>query len=245
MKRILASLTLFLAPLYGFAGHHEEPPIGYVLTQTIKSDNVPETLMAAAKFLQSSALAKRGVGMGLYSFNANSGNGATAAIDYYYPNAEAMPPADVITASGPHVDFFNSMRELGNEVVASTLMAPVVEVIPNETLGVNKVFYVYYLTVTDAAAYASSWKALMAELKQADLAPSSYGLREIIAGGENGETHVIWMGFPSMATLVTQFKAINASDMVAEFRAQAAGMRSVSRTAISSQLAVDTAAMFD
>ncbi|HBK18744.1 MAG TPA: hypothetical protein DDZ38_08880, partial [Gammaproteobacteria bacterium] len=92
MRRILASLTLFLAPLYGFAGHHEEPPIGYVLTQTIKSDNVPETLMAAAKFLQSGALAKRGVGMGLYSFNANSGNGATAALEHHHPHPGAQPP---------------------------------------------------------------------------------------------------------------------------------------------------------
>ena len=32
------------------------------------------------------------------------------------------------------------------------------------------------------------------ETTKEGMVPTSYGLREIVAGGENGETHMIWMG---------------------------------------------------
>ena len=84
MKKYLGFVVALLLPLSGFAGHHEEsePAIQYVLTQGIKADNAPASAGAAAKFLQSGVLGKRGVGMGLYGLNASSGNGATMAIDY-------------------------------------------------------------------------------------------------------------------------------------------------------------------
>ena len=247
MKKYIGFVVALLLPLSGFAGHHEEsePAIQYVLTQGIKADNAPASAGAAAKFLQSGVLGKRGVGMGLYGLNASSGNGATMAIDYYYPNAASLPPADVQTVSPPHVAFFDEMRELGNETVYSTIMSTVVEVAPQSTIGVNKVFYLYYLTVTDPAGYVVEWKKLMKAMTKEGMAPTSYGLREIVAGGENGETHMIWMGYPSMQVLMELYHKSNNSDLAADFRTKAASMRTLSRTAIASQLALDTAQMFD
>ena len=44
------------------------------------------------------------------------------------------------------------------------------------------------------------WKKLMKTLAKDGVAPKAYGLR--VAGGENSETHMIWMGYPSMTALV-------------------------------------------
>ena len=247
MKKFPSYIVVLLLPFSAFAGHHEEPEpaIKYVLTQGVKTDNAAGSALAAAKFLQSGALGKRGVGMGLYGLNASAGNGATMAIDYYYPNGASLPPADVQTVSPPHVEFFDEMRELGNETVFSTMMSTVLEVAPQSTIGVNKVFYLYYLTVTDAQGYVTEWKKLMKGITKEGIAPTSYGLREIVAGAENGETHMIWMGYPSLQALMERYHELNNSDLTADFMVKVDSIRSVSRTAIASQLALDTAQMFE
>jgi hypothetical protein len=229
------------------AGHHEtsEPAIQYVLTQGYKAADAPATAAAAGEFLKSGALASRGVGMGLYSLDAVTSHGATVSMEYYYPTAASLPPPSVQTASGPHVDFFGAMRELDNELVFSYLQKTLVEVIPPETVNENKSFYIYYLSVSDPATYAMAWKKLMKTLAKDGVAPKAYGLRSIMAGGENGETHMIWMGYPSMTALVEGFDATNAHPALADFRASMAGKRTVTRTVMSNQMALDAAGMFD
>ena len=114
--RVIALLTTFVFSTSAFAGHHEmsEPAIKYVLTQGFKTTNAPATATAATEFLQSGVLGERGVGMGLYSMNANAGSAANMFIDYYYPDSKSLPPADVGTASAPHVEFFgNNRRQQG------------------------------------------------------------------------------------------------------------------------------------
>ena len=244
--RVIGLLTTFVFSTSAFAGHHEmsEPAIKYVLTQGFKTTNAPATATAATKFLQSGVLGERGVGMGLYSMNANAGSAANMFIDYYYPDSKSLPPADVGTASAPHVEFFGKMAELGNEGVYSTMFATVVENAPAETIGVNKVFYAYFLNVTDPSSYLGAWKGLMKDLKAEGIAPTGYGLREIVAGGENNETHMIWMGYPSMEALMDSYEKTSTSKSAAAFREKASAMRTVSRTLITSQLAIDTAEMF-
>ena len=56
---------------------------------------------------------------------------------------------------------------------------------------------------------------------------------------------MIWMGYPSMQVLMELYHESNNSDLAADFRTKAASMRTLSRTAIASQLALDTAQMFD
>ena len=244
--RVIATFTAFVFTTSAFAGHHEmpEPGIKYVLTQGFKTNNAPATATAATKFLQSGVLGERGVGMGLYSMNASAGSAANMFIDYYYPDSKSLPPADVGTASAPHVEFFGKMAELGNEGVYSTMFATVIENAPAETIGVNKVFYAYFLNVTDPSSYVSAWKGLMKDLKAEGIAPTGYGLREIVAGGENNETHMIWMGYPSMEALMDSYEKTSTSKSTAAFREKASAMRTVSRTLITSQLAIDTAEMF-
>ena len=229
------------------AGHHEttEPAIKYVLTQGYKAANAPATAEAAGAFLKSGALASRGVGMGLYSLDAVTSHGATVSMEYYYPTAAAMPPPNVQTASGPHVNFFDSMRELDNDLVFSYLQKTIVEVIPPETVSSNKSFYIYYLSVSDPAGYVKEWKKLMKTLAKDGVAPQAYGLRSIMAGGENGETHMIWMGYPSMTALVEGFDETNAHPALADFRKTMGGKRTVTRTVMSNQMALDAAGMFD
>ncbi len=227
--------------------HHEvpAPAIKYVLTQGIKTTDLAGTAKAAQKFLRSGALEKRGVGMGFYGVTANSGSQATAFFDYYYPSGKNLPPANVQIDSGPHVEFLQSMKTLNNEVVFSQMQSTIVEVLPVEKVGENKVFYVYYLQVGDPRGYVSKWKNLMKKLERDGIAPSSYGLREIMAGGENNETHVIWMGYSSMEELAENYNATGSSETVAAFVADAASMRSISRTSIFTQLTLDTAEIFE
>ena len=229
------------------AGHHEtsEPAIQYVLTQGYKAPDAPATAAAAGAFLKSGALASRGVGMGLYSLDAITAHGATVSMEYYYPSAAALPPPSVQTSSGPHVDFFDSMRELDNEMVFSYLQKTIVEVIPPETVDTNKSFYIYYLSVSDPAGYVKEWKKLMKTLAKDGVAPKAYGLRSIMAGGENGETHMIWMGYPSMTALVEGFDATMTHPALADFQKAMGGKRTVTRTVLSNQMALDAAGMFD
>ena len=250
MKLFAIRLLLVCLPFsfsMAYAGHHEtaEPAIKYVLTQGYKAADAPATAEAAGAFLKSGALASRGVGMGLYSLDAVTSHGATVSMEYYYPTAASLPPPSVQTSSGPHVDFFDSMRELGNDVVFSYLQQTVVEVIPPETVNTNKSFYIYYLSVSDPAGYVKEWKKLMKTLAKDGVAPQAYGLRSIMAGGENGETHMIWMGYPSLTALVEGFDATNAHPAVAEFQKAMTGKRTVTRTVMSNQMALDAAGMFD
>ena len=183
--------------------------------------------------------------MGLYSLDAVTSHGATVSMEYYYPTAASLPPPNVQTASGPHVDFFASMRELDNDVVFSYLQKTIVEVIPPETVSTNKSFYIYYLSVSDPAGYVKEWKKLMKTMTKDGVAPQAYGLRAIMAGGENGETHMIWMGYPSMTALVEGFDATNGHPALADFQKAMAGKRTVTRTVMSNQMALDAAGMFD
>ena len=78
----------------------------------------------------------------------------------------------------------------------------------------NKVFYAYFLNVTDPSSYVGAWKGLMKDLKAEGIAPTGYGLREIVAGGENNETHMIWMGYPSMEALMDSYEKTSTSKSV-------------------------------
>ena len=77
------------------------------------------------------------------------------------------------------------------------------------------------------------------------IAPQAYGLHAIRAGGENGETHMIWMGYPSMTALVEGFDATNGHPALADFQKAMAGKRTVTRTVLKNQMALDAAGMFD
>ena len=77
------------------------------------------------------------------------------------------------------------------------------------------------------------------------IAPQAYGLHAIMASGENGETHMIWMGYPSMTALVEGFDATNGHPVLADFQKAMAGKRIVTRTVMSNQMALDAAGMFD
>ena len=246
MRKLLTIFLIGLIPSLGLSGHHEESnsPVAYVLTMGVKSSDLAGTAQAAGKFLDSGALAKRNVGMGLYGLNAKGDNPATMIIEYIYPNGESLPSPNVLTVSEPHVAFNKAQRAMGNEIISSTLYSSVYEVIPPETLETNKVFYAYYLQVSDPAEYLKEWKTLMKEMQKAGLGSDGYGIREVVAGGENGETHMIWMGYPSMAKLVDNFKATNSTEMVSEFMSKVSGIRTVTRTAIVSQLALSTAEIF-
>jgi len=250
MKMFVMRLLFVCFPLTAsvvYAEHHEttEPAIKYVLMQGYAATDAPATAAAAGAFLKSGALASRGVGMGLYSLDAITSHGATVSVEYYYPTSAALPPPSVQTASGPHVDFFDAMRELDNELVFSYFQKTLVEVIPPETVSTNKSFFVYYLSVSDPATYATAWKKLMKTLAKEGVAPQAYGLREIMAGGENGETHMVWMGYPSMTALVENYDATAAHPEVAKFQAAMAGKRKVTRTIMSNQMALDAAGLFE
>ena len=62
MKKYIVYFVALMLPLSSFADHREEskPEIQYVLTQGIKADNPTASAGAAAKFLQSGVLGKRG-----------------------------------------------------------------------------------------------------------------------------------------------------------------------------------------
>ena len=77
------------------------------------------------------------------------------------------------------------------------------------------------------------------------IAPQAYGLHASMAGGENGETHMIWMGYPSKTALVEGFDATNGHPALADFQKAMAGKRTVTRTVMSNQMALDVARMFD
>ena len=105
--------------------------------------------------------------MGLFAFTAKGANPATLVMEYFYPSKESLPSPDVITDSKAHVEFNKAQREIGNEIISSTLWASVYEVVPPD-LGAMSVFYVYYLDVQNPKQYLQEWKSLMNTLKKSD-----------------------------------------------------------------------------
>ena len=56
---------------------------------------------------------------------------------------------------------------------------------------------------------------------------------------------MIWMGYPSMTALVEGFDATNGHLALADFQKAMDGKRTVTRTVMSNQIALDAAGMFD
>ena len=239
MHKMLYVLLMICIPLLGLSAHHEESASSgaYVLTMDIKTDDLIAFSTEAEKFFESGVLQKRNAAMGLFAFTAKGANPATLVMEYFYPSKESLPSPDVITDSKAHVEFNKAQREIGNEIISSTLWASVYEVVPPDP-GTMSVFYVYYLDVQNPKQYLQEWKSLMDTLKKSGLSSAGYGIREAIAGGVNGETHVVWMGYSSMADLVENFKATNQSEAVAKFQNKMEAVRKVKRTAITSTVVV-------
>ena len=231
MRKLILLGTLSFISVFAIAKHHEQTqdfPFKYFLQNDIYTENPQMFVSTVADFVGSGVLDSRGVALGLYQYNAVGRFGASHVMMFSYPDADSLPSPTLMTTSKAHVAFTQGMSKAGNTPVQSTLYRSVKEVIPADGNTEDiKVFMNYFVKVSDADTYAKIWLDLMKKNGS-----TAYGLREVISGDTDGVTHMIWMGYGSMAELVKEQERLYASEATQNALIEFAKIREIKRTAV-------------
>ena len=79
--------------------------------------------------------------------------------------------------------------------------------------------------------YVDRVKSMLAANSDGSLA---YGINEVIAGGHNGETHVVWWGYASQTAMLLDLE--NTEEQFREAQKSLAGTREILRTVVNTSL---------
>ena len=210
-----------------FAAHHEEAaasPWKYSLSIESETRDLNGFLADSKKFADSGVLAKRGASMTVYQINAGGHSGANVMTEFYYPNADAMPSPDVMVASQAHIDTFGT-NPRDDDNVRATFYQNIHFVAPGEPSQYR--VYIGYSVKATNSDYVSQIKEIMSDFATGN---EAYGINEVIAGGLNGETHLVWWGYDSQASLMEDLERTRAryDEVVARLTAS----REILRTAV-------------
>ena len=166
--------------------------------------------------------------MTIYQINAGGHSGANVITEFYYPNADAMPSPDVMVASQAHIDTFgNNPRDDDN--VRATFYRNIHFVAPGDPSR-YRVFVGYSVKATNSD-YVSQIKEIMSEFATGN---EGYGINEVVAGGLNGETHLVWWAYDSQASLMKDLERTRAryDEVVARLTATREVLRTVVVTSV-------------
>ena len=227
---VIVGLAVFSAA-GAFSAHHEQAaasPWKYSLSIESETRDLNGFLADSKKFADSGVLAKRGASMTIYQINAGGHSGANVMTEFYYPNADAMPSPDVMVASQAHIDTFgNNPRDDDN--VRATFYQNIHFVAPGDPSG-YRVFIGYSVKATNSD-YVSQIKEIMSEFATGN---EGYGINEVVAGGLNGETHLVWWAYDSQASLMKDLERTRAryDEVVARLTATREVLRTVVVTSV-------------
>ena len=227
---VIVGLAVFSAA-GGFSAHHEQAaasPWKYSLSIESETRDLNGFLADSKKFADSGVLAKRGASMTIYQINAGGHSGANVMTEFYYPNADAMPSPDVMVASQAHIDTFgNNPRDDDN--VRATFYRNIHFVAPGDPSR-YRVFVGYSVKATNSD-YVSQIKEIMSEFATGN---EGYGINEVVAGGLNGETHLVWWAYDSQASLMKDLERTRAryDEVVARLTATREVLRTVVVTSV-------------
>ena len=227
---VIVGLAVFSAA-GAFSAHHEQAaasPWKYSLSIESETRDLNGFLADSKKFADSGVLAKRGASMTIYQINAGGHSGANVMTEFYYPNADAMPSPDVMVASQAHIDTFgNNPRDDDN--VRATFYRNIHFVAPGDPSR-YRVFVGYSVKATNTD-YVSQIKEIMSEFATGN---EGYGINEVVAGGLNGETHLVWWAYDSQASLMKDLERTRAryDEVVARLTATREVLRTVVVTSV-------------
>ena len=227
---VIVGLAVFSAA-GAFSAHHEQAaasPWKYSLSIESETRDSNGFLADSKKFADSGVLAKRGASMTIYQINAGGHSGANVMTEFYYPNADAMPSPDVMVASQAHIDTFgNNPRDDDN--VRATFYRNIHFVAPGDPSR-YRVFVGYSVKATNSD-YVSQIKEIMSEFATGN---EGYGINEVVAGGLNGETHLVWWAYDSQASLMKDLERTRAryDEVVARLTATREVLRTVVVTSV-------------
>ena len=227
---VIVGLAVFSAA-GAIAAHHEQAaasPWKYSLSIESETRDLNGFLADSKKFADSGVLAKRGASMTIYQINAGGHSGANVMTEFYYPNADAMPSPDVMVASQAHIDTFgNNPRDDDN--VRATFYRNIHFVAPGDPSR-YRVFVGYSVKATNSD-YVSQIKEIMSEFATGN---EGYGINEVVAGGLNGETHLVWWAYDSQASLMKDLERTRAryDEVVARLTATREVLRTVVVTSV-------------
>ena len=218
---------VFFSVTNTFAAHHEQAAVSpwkYSLSIESETRDLNGFLADSKKFADSGVLAKRGASMTVYQINAGGHAGANVMTEFYYPNADAMPSPDVMIASQAHLDTFGT-NPRDDYNVRATFYQNIHFVAPGDP-GRYRVYIGYSIKATDSD-YVSQIKEIMSDFATGN---EAYGINEVVAGGLNGETHLVWWGYESQASLMKDLERTRAryDEVVTRLTAS----REVLRTAV-------------
>ena len=236
MNRVKAFINVIMAVAFfssagTFAAHHEQAapsPWKYSLSIESETRDLNGFLADSRKFADSGVLAKRGASMTVYQINAGGHSGANVMTEFYYPNAEAMPSPDVMVASQAHIDTFGT-NPRDDDNVRATFYQNIHFVAPGDP-NRYRVFIGYSVKATNSD-YVSQIKEIMSDFATGN---EAYGINEVIAGGLNGETHLVWWAYDSQASLMKDLERTRAryDEVVARLTAAREILRTVVVTSV-------------
>ena len=236
MNRVKAFINVIMAVAFfssagTFAAHHEQAaasPWKYSLSIESETRDLNGFLADSRKFADSGVLAKRGASMTVYQINAGGHSGANVMTEFYYPNADAMPSPDVMVASQAHIDTFGT-NPRNDDNVRATFYQNIHFVAPGDP-NRYRVFIGYSVKATNSD-YVSQIKEIMSDFATGN---EAYGINEVVAGGLNGETHLVWWAYESQASLMKDLERTRAryDEVVARLTAAREILRTVVVTSV-------------
>ncbi len=236
MNRVKAFINVIMAVAFfssagTFAAHHEQAapsPWKYSLSIESETRDLNGFLADSRKFADSGVLAKRGASMTVYQINAGGHSGANVMTEFYYPNADAMPSPDVMVASQAHIDTFGT-NPRDDDNVRATFYQNIHFVAPGDP-NRYRVFIGYSVKATNSD-YVSQIKEIMSDFATGT---EAYGINEVVAGGLNGETHLVWWAYDSQASLMKDLERTRAryDEVVARLTAAREILRTVVVTSV-------------
>ena len=224
-----ALLSLFWC-VNASTAHHEEAPFPWKYSLSIEAETQEMNgLLADSKqFADSGVLQKRGASMSVYQINAGGYEGANVLTEFYYPDAASLPSPNVMVSSQAHLDAFGDNQRAG-DFVRSTIYKNIHGVIKGDAADVRVFMGASIKALTPD--YVDRVKSLLAANSDGSLA---YGINEVIAGGHNGETHVVWWGYASQTAMLLDLE--NTEEQFQEAQKSLTGTREILRTVVNTSL---------
>ena len=195
MKMLVVAIAAAAVTLQAFGDHHASGELTLPkYTQSLQgtTDDLGGYLSDMKAFADSGLLQARGAGMAVYQINAGGNDGAQVLTDFYYPNADALPSPNVMTQSDAHMQTFTKNTR-GIVSKGSTIYETIYS---GGALSVETRVFVATRVKALSPDYAMKLKSFLKDIA-VDGVP--YGVNEVVSGGIDGETHMIWFGYKSLA----------------------------------------------
>ncbi len=235
-RRSVSFITAFVSILVSISAladqHEMAGPLGYGQAISMNASDPAAIVDAISKFRASATGQKNPANVSLSQVVAGGEPGVTHTILVTYDTAAEIDQSNAINAASRDfaqaVETMQSASERRGTVLFSLLRRNIKE---GAVTSSTPVSWLYALTVTDQEAFMEAFDKIWAATAAAFPGNAFFG--EALVNGSNTATHFVSFQANDMQTLLSGMAALENSQVMAEYFANAASFRSIESETIS------------